>query len=102
MIEPIRKILQTPFGLAECDARFWPSSPDLPLTYSCWLFETRENWVFPQSLIRATESMEGPTHGIHSEIKMSDELLRSYAPHIIRHKQSPFYEDAERIMNARC
>ena len=97
VIEPITKLLYTPFGVAECDARCWSDSPDLQLTYSCWMLETRENWVFPQQLIRACESLGGPYHGQHSPIYMDDKLLRSYAFHILRHKQSPFYEAAKRI-----
>ena len=99
-IEPISKLLYTPFGVAECDARCWPESPDLQLTYSCWLLETRENWVFPQQLVRACESMSGPYHGECSQIYLDDKLLISYLPHILRHKQSPFYETAKRLVDA--
>ena len=100
VIEPISKLLYTPFGVAECDARCWPESPDLQLTYSCWLLETRENWVFPQQLVRACESMSGPHHGEGSDIYLDDKLLTSYLPHIVRHKYSPFYQRALKLLAA--
>jgi hypothetical protein len=94
VVERIEKILATAFGPAECDARLWPDSPDMPCLYSCWLLESRENWIFPQQLVRATESMAGPTHGEYSDIQLSDDLLASYAKHIARHRKSPFYDQA--------
>ena len=97
-IEPICKLLMTPFGVAECDAREWPDSHDMMLQYCCWMIETRENWVFPQMLIRACESMSGPYHGESTDIYLSPEMLASYAPHILRHKRSPFYEAAKKLL----
>ena len=101
IVEPIAKILWTPFGVAECDARYWPDSPDLPCTFSCWMLETRENWVFPQQLVRACESMASPAHGCGSDIFMPDKLLESYLPHVLRHHGSPFYERAAAMKAAK-
>lgn len=94
VIEKVRLVLYTPFGVADCDARAWPESPDLPITYCCWLKETGENWEFPQQLVRAAESMSTPRHGKPTGIYLSDELFETYKVHILRHKESPFYERA--------
>lgn len=87
----------TPFGEAEADLIWVSDSADIASEYCCWLFETGENWWFPQPLVRAVRSMSASRRVCSSEIVLSDALLSRYAAHILRHKQSPFYERARAL-----
>lgn len=98
-IVPIEKHLSTPFGEAEADFMWVSDSPDVPAEFCCWLIETNECWWFPQPLVRAVRTMSAPRRGVSSEIKLSEALLEKYASHILRHKQSPFYQRALAYQN---
>jgi hypothetical protein len=96
-IVAIERYLMTPFGEAEADYMWVSDSADMASEYHCWIFETNEVWWFPQPLVRAVKSMSSYRRGLASEILLSDALLRAYAPHLLRHKLSPFYERAKAI-----
>ncbi len=93
----IERYLLTPFGEAEADFMWVPDSSEVPCEYQCWLLETNEVWWFPQPLVRAVKSMSAYRRGKASPIVMPEALLVAYAPHILRHKNSPFYERARLI-----
>jgi hypothetical protein len=99
-IVPIERNLMTPFGEAEADFMWVPDSPDFPSEYQCWILETNEVWWFPQPLVRAVKSMSSHRRGLSSAIVMPDALLKQYAPHLLRHKESPFHEQAKKLLKA--
>jgi hypothetical protein len=96
----IERILMTPFGEAEADFMWVSNSADTASEYHCWILETNEVWWFPQPLVRAVKSMSSYRRGEASEIVMSDELLKAYAPHLVRHKKSPFYDRAKMVLSS--
>lgn len=93
-IVPIERHVLTPFGEADADFMLVPDSPDFATEFCCWLFETNECWWFPQTLVRAVRGFSAFKRGKSSDIVLSDALFERYARHILRHKQSPFYERA--------
>lgn len=100
-VVPIERSLMTPFGEAEADFMWVSDSADMASEYHCWLLETNEVWWFPQPLVRAVKSMSSYRRGLASEIIIPDALLRAYAPHILRHRNSPFYERARKLKNGK-
>lgn len=94
-IIPIDRVLLTPFGEAEADFMWVSESPDVASEYQCWLLETGEPWWFPQPLVRALRSMSASRRCAPSDIHLPDALLDRYRQHILRHKQSPFYDRAK-------
>ena len=91
IVKPIERILMTPFGMAEADL-IWIGGTDVPSEYHCTIFETLEIWWFPQPLVRGVKSMSAWLRGKASPIILPEPLLVNYKEHILRHKQSPFYE----------
>ena len=101
VVKEYYKKLYTPLGKAQADLIWVPDTDEEPSMYHCWQNETNEVWWWPQQLVRQVESFTGIRHGIHSEIFVSTELLKTYAEAILRHKKSPFYEKAKRILKVK-
>lgn len=100
-VVPIERSLLTPFGEAEADFMWVSDSADMASEYQCWLLETNEVWWFPQPLVRAVKSMSSYRRGTASEIMMPTALLKAYAPHILRHARSPFYQQAKDLLKGK-
>ena len=98
---PYQKYLYTPLGDAECDLIWVPDNAELQSNYHCWQIETNEPWWWPQQFVRQAESFTAIRHGVHSEIFVNSELLKTYAQAILRHKKSPFYSQAKRILKVK-
>lgn len=97
----IEKLLLTPFGEAEASHMWVPDSPDAASEFLCWILETNESWWFPQALVRGVRSMSSHRRGRPSEIVLPEPMLERYANHIMRHKNSPFYERAKAYLAGR-
>jgi hypothetical protein len=86
----------TPLG--EAEAHFLANSEtfEVPITYGCFMLETKENWWWPNTQVRLCESVSALRSSAHSPIHLPDDLFEELKPHILRHKRSPFYERAKR------
>jgi|ERR1700742_333233 len=99
IVKKYERKLQTVLGLAQCDLIWIGDSTDEASEFHCWIFETNESWWFPQPLVRAIKSMSVFQRGISSEIMITEEHLKNYKEHILRHKKSPFYERMKNVNN---
>lgn len=84
--------LFTPLGPAEAHFVWGSATYEVPVSWGCFMCETKENWWWPNTQVRLCESITAMRSDQHSPIYVSDELLETLRPHILRHKKSPFYE----------
>lgn len=99
IVLPYDKKLYTPLGMSKADLIWIPDGVEDQSEYHCWQMETNEPWWWPQQYVRQVESFTGMQHRLHSEIVVSDNLIVSYLEAILRHKKSPFYPQAKRIID---
>lgn len=86
--------LLTPLGASEAHFLWGSDTFEAPVTWCCFQSETKENWWWPNTLVRLCESITALRSGDHSPIYLSDKLFAELKPHILRHTGSPFYERA--------
>jgi hypothetical protein len=86
--------LFTPLGPAEAHFIWGSDTFEVSVTYCCFQCETKENWFWPNTLVRLCESITALRDDSHSPIYVSDALFETLRPHILRHKKSPLYERA--------
>lgn len=87
-------VLITPLGIAEAHFLWVRPSFEVPVNFGCFQRETKENWWWDNKVVRLCESISAGRSGNHSPIFLSDDLFDELRPHILRHKQSPFYKRA--------
>lgn len=87
--------LVTPFGVAEAHFFDTPEGFETNAVWCCFQVETKENWLWPSPLVRLCESISGMRDGDYSPFQVSDTYFEELRPHILRHKDSPFYERAK-------
>jgi hypothetical protein len=90
-IEP-HIFVMTPLGRAEAHFLLSPDNVEVYAEWCCFQSETKENWWWPAPMVRLCSSITGIRDGEHSDIIVSDEYLETLRPHILRHKESPFYD----------
>jgi hypothetical protein len=95
-LSPILYVV-TPLGDAEAYFLQIPIDTDQYAYYGCFQIETKENWWFDNTMIRIAGSVSGRRDNYYSEFYMTDAMLESLTPHILRHKKSPLYE---KVLNA--
>lgn len=86
--------LFTPLGPAEAHFILEPDTFEDPAVYGCFQSETKENWWWPNQLVRICESISALRSDDHSPFYVPDDLFATLRPHILRHKKSPLYERA--------
>lgn len=86
--------LFTPLGVAEAHFLESPEGSETNAMWTCFQVETKECWQWPNPLIRLCESISAIRSIEHSPIEIADDYFETLRPHILRHKQSPFYERA--------
>ena len=91
--------LLTPFGVAEAHFYESPESFETNSVWTCFQVETKENWLWPSPLVRLCESISGMRSEDCSAFQLTDEYFETLLPHILRHRDSPFYERAKAFVN---
>lgn len=86
----------TPFGVAEAHFLETPEGFEVNSVWTCFQVETKECWQWATPLIRICESISGMRGTDYSPFQISDEYFETLRHHILRHKDSPFYERALR------
>lgn len=86
--------LFTPLGPAEAHFVWGSETFEVPVTYGCFICETKENWWMPNTWVRLCESISALRGAGHSEFYLTDDQFETLRPHILRHKKSPLYERA--------
>lgn len=86
--------LFTPLGPAEAHFLWSSDTFEVPISYGCFISETKENWWWSNTHVRICESVTAIRSGKHSPIYISDDLFEELKHHIKRHTRSPFYERA--------
>lgn len=84
--------LLTPLGKAEAHFLWNSDSFEVSASYGCFMDETKENWWWPNTQVRLCESITAERSREHTDFHLSDALLETLRPHILRHRKSPFYE----------
>ena|ERR1700733_9370559 len=92
-LEPFLYLL-TPLGEAEAHFIRDLGSFETPITYGCFQCETKENWWWPNQLVRLSESVTAMRTMDATPFCVSDELFTTMRKHILRHKRSPLYARA--------
>ena|ERR1700677_4908773 len=86
----------TPYGVAEAHFIETPEGFETNAVWTCFQVETKECWQWPSPLIRLCESISGIRDIQHSSFHISESYFETLLPHILRHKNSPFYEKAKK------
>ena len=86
-----RFYVDTPLGAAE--AFFLDGADTVERTCLVGVFqcETKEFWWWPNHLVRLSHSVSANRNEAQSPIHLSEELLATLSPHILRHAGSPFH-----------
>ena len=92
MIELRRRFyLDTPLGPAVCWAVNADEAVEFAVIFHTFQLETHEHWSWSNADVRIGGSTTARRHDEHSPIFLSDQRIEFLAPHIARHRQSPFY-----------
>jgi len=84
-------IVYTPLGPALCWAVTDDATVERFMIFHTWQLETKEPWSWTNPDVRIAGSNSGRRDDIHSSIYLTPERVEFLAPHIRRHKASPFY-----------
>jgi hypothetical protein len=83
LIPPIHLLI--PLGEGEAYFLDSPSSNDDYCVYGIFILETEENWWFDNTQVRLIGSITARRDDDCSPIYISDKLLTTLQPHILRH-----------------
>lgn len=94
MILELKKtfFVNTPLGTAE--AFFLESDVGLverPVLVGVFQCETKEFWWWPNNQVRLCHSISAMRSLEQSPIHLSDDMMDTLKPHILRHTESPFH-----------